>query len=133
MTQDQPRDGAAGQHRVLIVDDDALVGEAVQRVLRTSYRVTFAQSATGAIGRLQGGARFDAIVCDLMMPGLSGFQLHAEILKIAPEQARRIVFLTGYAGSHDVEEFVRSTGVRVLPKPFTRQELRDVVEELVRG
>jgi two-component system, NtrC family, sensor kinase len=132
VTQDQPREGA-GQHRVLIVDDDALVGEAVQRVLRTSYRVTFAQSATGAIGRLQGGARFDAIVCDLMMPGLSGFQLHAEILKIAPDLARRIVFLTGYAGSADVDDFVRSTGVRVLPKPFTRQELRDVVEELVRG
>ena len=121
------------QHRVLVVDDDPMVGEAVQRVLRSAYRVTFAQSATGAIGRIQGGARFEAIVCDLMMPGLSGFQLHAELLRFAPDLARRVVFLTGYAGSPEVEDFVRATGVRLLPKPFTRQELRAVVEDLVRG
>jgi two-component system, NtrC family, sensor kinase len=126
-----PRDAA--ERRVLVIDDDPLVGEAVQRVLRAAFRVTFAQSATGAVGRIQGGARFEAIVCDLMMPGLSGYQFHAQLLRISPELARRIVFLTGYAGSAEVEDFVRATGVRVLPKPFTRQELRDAVEQLVQS
>jgi CheY-like chemotaxis protein len=123
---------AAGQRRVLVVDDDPLVGAAVQRVLR-AYRVTFTQSATGAVGRIQAGALFDAVVCDLMMPGVSGFQLHAELLKIAPELARRVVFLTGYAQTPEVTDFVRSAGVRLVPKPFTPMELRAAVEAATKG
>jgi CheY-like chemotaxis protein len=117
---------SAERTRVLVVDDDPMVGAALQRVLRT-FRVTFAQSATGALGRIQAGGTFGAVVCDLIMPGMSGFQFHGELQRFAPDLARRTVFVTGFAGSPEVQGFVRRAGVRCLPKPFDPQELRDAV------
>jgi CheY-like chemotaxis protein len=66
-----------GQPRVLVVDDDALMGAMIADVLH-DYRITFCQSATGALGRIQGGGSFNAIICDLFLPGMSGFQFHTE-------------------------------------------------------
>jgi len=104
-------EGAAREPRVLVIDDDALVGKAIGRVLRP-FRVTFAQSATGALARIQAGGDFQAIVCDLFMPGMNGMQFHQELTSFAPPLASRIVFLTGNRGARG----------RLLP-PAHRQRL----------
>jgi DNA-binding NtrC family response regulator len=116
---------------VLVVDDDPRVGTAIGRVLK-AFRVTFVQSATGALGRIDAGAVFGAIVCDLVMPGLSGFQFYAELERMDPELARRVVFLSGFAKTPEVEAFIRRVGARCLLKPFQSQELRTAVEEATR-
>jgi CheY-like chemotaxis protein len=117
--------------RVLVVDDDPLVGASIGRVL-SGFRVTYTQSATGALGRVQAGATFGAIVCDLHMPGMSGFEFHRELTKIAPDLARRIVFVTGFAGSPEADAFLKREGVRCLEKPFQSQELREAVAAATR-
>jgi CheY-like chemotaxis protein len=120
---DRPTEGGGTRGpRVLVVDDDALVGEAIRRVLK-AFDVVFTQSVSGALGRIQAGARFDAIVCDYLMPGMTGIQFHDELARTAPELARRVVFLTGHSSNPLVEQFVRRTGVVCLGKPFDRAEL----------
>lgn len=114
--------------RVLVVDDDALVGAIIGEALK-AFRVTFAQSATGALGRIEAGGDFRAIVCDFLMPGVSGFEFHAKLELMAPDLARRVVFLSGLAGSPEVEAFVRRTGVRCLPKPVDPRKLEAAVIE----
>lgn len=118
------------QPRVLVVDDDPQVAIAIRRALE-EFQVTFAQSATGALGRIQAGGDFQAVLCDVRMPGLSGIDFHAELLREAPALARRVVFVSG-AGSPELEEYVRREHVPWVAKPFTRAELRAALDAVTR-
>jgi CheY-like chemotaxis protein len=112
--------------RVLVVDDDAAVGEALRRVLK-AFDVVFTQSVSGALGRIQAGTRFDAIVCDYLMPGMTGIEFHGELEKTAPELARRLILVTGYSSNPAVQQFVQRKGIVCLGKPFHTGELCDAV------
>lgn len=116
---------AAPAVRVLVVDDDAAVGLAIRHVLKP-LQVTFAQSAAGALARVAAGGNFEAIVCDLNMPGMSGLHFHAEVARIAPDLAQRIVFITGGASSQAAAQ-LRAMPNACVPKPFTREALRTAV------
>ncbi|MFL5263688.1 MAG: response regulator [Anaeromyxobacteraceae bacterium] len=111
--------------RVLVVDDDAAVGLAIRHVLKP-LQVTFAQSAAGALARVAAGGNFEAIVCDLNMPGMSGLHFHDEVARIAPDLAQRIVFITGGA-SPQAAALLRSMPNACVQKPFTREALRSAV------
>lgn len=119
-----------GERRVLIIDDDRDVGAMVARLLKPTPAV-FAQSASGALGRLAAGGRFGAIICDIHMPGIDGTQLHAEVLAQSPALARRILFITGSVSTEHVAEIFRRTGCRCLRKPFQGAELRAAVAEIL--
>jgi CheY-like chemotaxis protein len=123
--------GKSGRPRVLVVDDDALMGAMIADVLK-DFRITFCQSATGALGRIQAGGDFSAIVCDLFLPGMSGFQFHAEVIHIAPDLAKRIVFLTGSMDAPEVKTLTEGGGIQCVGKPFGAQALRAAVEEAAR-
>lgn len=115
-----------------MVDDDELVGKAIGRTLG-DFDVTYAQSANGALGRLQAGGRFAAIVCDRRMPGMDGVQFHGAVERVDPALAHRIVFVTGWAHAPEFEAFLRRTGCACLEKPFQAVELRRAVIALVGG
>ncbi len=112
--------------RVLVVDDDALMGAMIADVLK-DYRITFCQSAAGALGRIQAGGSFGAIVCDVLLPGTSGMQFHAQLAKIAPDQAKRFVFVTASADAPVVKAFTSAAGIQCVPKPFDAEVLRKAV------
>jgi CheY-like chemotaxis protein len=130
MTFEEAAISEASLPRVLVIDDDPVVGRAIQRVLH-GFHVTFAQSATGALGRILGGAEFRAVICDVMMPGVTGLQFHGQLVRDAPELARRTVFVSG-ACSAELEAYVRREQVRWVQKPFTRTELRAAVDAACR-
>lgn len=130
MNATQPASQAVHAPRVLVIDDDPRVGTAIQRVL-SGFQVTYAQSATGALGRILAGGEFQAVVCDVFMPGLSGLQFHGELLRQAPQLARRVLFITG-AISPEVEAYLRRQHVRCVAKPFTGTELRAAVAAISR-
>jgi two-component system, cell cycle sensor histidine kinase and response regulator CckA len=123
-----PPPPAAGL-RVLVVDDEPAVGPAIARLLRP-IAVVFAQSATGALGRLAAGGRFDAILCDLNMPGMNGLRFYEAVEALSPELARRITFVSGAAPSREVDALLRRTGCRYLAKPFEGQDLRAVLAQV---
>ena len=83
--------------RILVVDDEPMLGTAVRRMLSAEHEVLAVTSARDAIERVFKGERFDIILCDLMMPEVTGMDLHAELVRFAPEQAEKMVFMTGGA------------------------------------
>jgi CheY-like chemotaxis protein len=112
--------------RVLVVDDDALVAGAVKRTLR-EHEVVVQGSAREALSLLQSGDRFDVILCDLMMPEVTGMDFYEAVLRLDPEQANRMVFVTGGAVTVRAREFVAATQNQVVEKPFDVRRLRDII------
>ena len=77
--------------RVLLIDDNALVLKATARMLRRAYQVTAVSAASYALDLLAAGERFDAIVCDVEMPRLKGWDLYRRARLADPDIASRIV------------------------------------------
>jgi PAS domain S-box-containing protein len=113
--------------RILSVDDEPMIGTAISRALRQEHEVTALTSAREALAQLIRGERYDVILCDLMMPEMSGMDLYEEIVRVAPEQAARMVFLTGGAFTPKARDFLSRVGNRCMEKPFTPGELRELL------
>ncbi|HTB77665.1 MAG TPA: ATP-binding protein [Polyangiaceae bacterium] len=109
--------------RLLIVDDDEKVGQSLAYLLRTDHDVEVSVEPRAIAERLLAGERFDVILCDLMMPGMTGMELHATVAKRAPEQADRFVFVTGGAFTPAATAFVGRVSNTVLMKPYDLRAL----------
>jgi CheY-like chemotaxis protein/two-component sensor histidine kinase len=117
--------------RILVVDDDALVGKMLSRVLR-AHDVTLLTDAREARDRLAGGERFDLIFCDLMMPGMTGMELHAELGRAAPELLPQMVFVTGGAFTTAATEFLDRVPNERIEKPFDTKFIAALVQRYLR-
>jgi PAS domain S-box-containing protein len=127
----EPSAAPARRGRILIVDDDPLVCRAVERSLAADHDVTALTDAREAHRRLLGGERFDLILCDLMMPDMTGMDLYAAIRAAAPEQAGRMIFVTGGAFTPRAIEFLDTVTNLRLDKPFDLRNLRALVRDLL--
>ena len=116
----------AARARILVVDDEPLIGSTIRRVL-AAHEVIPVTAAREALARIRGGERFDLILCDLMMPELTGMDLHAILAAERPALARRMVFVTGGAFTDRAREFLERSGAPQITKPFAPQDLRDGV------
>jgi len=125
-------DSVPPEGRILVIDDDEVVVDAVRRALRAKD-VTTLTSAADALALLRAGERFDAIISDMMMPNMSGQALYEATLSLAPDQAARIVFLSGGAFTDRTQEFLASVPNARLDKPFIPSALRAVIRKAIRG
>jgi signal transduction histidine kinase/CheY-like chemotaxis protein len=112
---------------VLVIDDEPLVAKLLATILRRTWDVTVASSGAEAL-ELVGERRFDAILCDLMMPGMSGIEVAAALDERDPDHRRRMLFLTGGAVTVEAEQFLTRADVRHLTKPVSRAELHAALE-----
>jgi PAS domain S-box-containing protein len=113
--------------RILVIDDEQMVGMAVRRLLVRDHDVEVLTSSEEALARLSGGERFDVILCDLMMPTMTGMELYAELSRAAPDQAEQMIFLTGGAFTPQARSFLERVPNRHLEKPFEAAGLRALV------
>lgn len=117
--------------RVLVVDDEPLVGHILCRILAAAHEVVVLQSARNAVERLETGERFDVILCDLMMPHMTGMDFHKVVAERIPACADRIVFITGGAFSSHARDFLDRVGNERINKPFDATAVRGVVRRFV--
>jgi len=113
--------------RIFVIDDEPALGPAVRRLFAGEHDVVVAVSGREALARLLEDRDFDVILCDLMMPDLTGMDLFEEIKATRPELAERFVFMTGGALTGRVEEFFQRYPNRCIQKPFDLVELRSLV------
>jgi CheY-like chemotaxis protein len=118
--------------RILVVDDERMLCTTIERILSVDHEVTAVTSARQALQLVQSGERFDAIICDLMMPQMTGMDLHAALLRVAPDQAKRMAFMTGGAFSCNASAFLEQTSNPRIAKPFKSGALLALVEGFIR-
>ncbi|QSQ27773.1 response regulator [Pyxidicoccus parkwayensis] len=103
--------------RVLAVDDEPRVLDLLRRMLRGHELVT-AANGREALERLREDARFDLILCDLLMPELTGIDVYQAVRESWPGLQDRIAFITGGAFTPETQRFVEQTRNPLLTKPF---------------
>jgi two-component system, cell cycle sensor histidine kinase and response regulator CckA len=118
--------------RILVVDDDPLVSRAMKRMLARSHSVVLAASAHEAIEALRADPNFDVVLCDVMMPEVSGIELFQRIGSQWPQLASRVAFLTGASFTPRVSEFLASLSNPRLTKPVNANALNEFVQALLR-
>jgi CheY-like chemotaxis protein/anti-sigma regulatory factor (Ser/Thr protein kinase) len=118
--------------RVLVVDDEALIGRALARILSKEEVVTI-EDARKALALLEQAPAFDVVLCDLMMPGLSGAEFYRAACRARPELEERFVFMTGGAFTDVGNDFLESMGGRVLYKPFDPARVISCVHDVASG
>ena len=117
--------------RVLILDDEPVVGERLKASLEKAGFAVDAFSTSGqALARLR-EAHYDILVTDLKMSGPDGM----DVLRAAKEALPDIkpVVITGFATKDTAEAAMRSGAVAFIAKPFKMSELRDLLQRLVAG
>jgi CheY-like chemotaxis protein len=115
---------------ILLVDDEGCIRECVSRVLtRAGYVVTLAASGAEALQRVRVEA-YDAVICDLRMPGLSGIALFDQLQQAAPALAGRILVASGDLSQPDTTVFLTRTGAPALLKPYGTRDLLEALERM---
>ncbi len=110
---------------LFVVDDDPLVARSIARIFRHDEVEVFTD-APKALRKLREGANPDVILCDLMMPSMSGAKFYQALRELDPALGRRLVVVTGGAFSEESRAFARS-GVPLVRKPVDVAELRAAV------
>ncbi len=132
-TRALPRVSPAGEKpRLLVMDDDVPLASTLQRLLRHEYDVVVETSAEAALRRIVSGERFDILLCDVMLPGMSGIAFYDELQRIAPAMALRVVFVTGGMNTPGTQAFLEGLPNPCIDKPFLPDDLRRRLRELNR-
>jgi CheY-like chemotaxis protein len=123
---------AVRRGNLLVIDDEESLAQALRRFLSGEHDVTAVYRARDALDLLELGTRYDVVLCDLMMPQITGMELHAEVSRLDPAQAARFVFLTGGAFTPSAREFLLTTTNRRIEKPFDLKDVRRIVNDMIR-
>jgi len=115
--------------RVLVVDDEPMVAMAVRRTLSDAHDVVTLNVTHEALALVRSGQRFDVILCDVMMPNMTGVDFYRELERVMPGEVEKIVFLTGGVFATQTREFLDQIPNVRIEKPFTPEELRSIISE----
>jgi PAS domain S-box-containing protein len=123
---------AAPLRRVLIVDDEAATIRLLAETLDGVAEVITESSPARALDLIRSDGTFHAIVCDVMMPGMSGVELHQVVAKERPEIARHFLFITGGTYTSAARDYLQQGTVPCLQKPFRRAQLIAAIDAVSR-
>ena len=113
--------------RILVIDDDRHMRTACSRVLsKAGWLAICAENGEEALNQIKSGAQqVDVILLDQLMPGMNGMEVLARIHAVAPDLP--VVIMTGSATDDDAIEIRRQGACDCLAKPFTPEQLRNVI------
>ncbi len=108
--------------RILLIDDESGTVEVLARILRgQGYQADAVTDGKTALLRLA-ETRYDLVLCDIRMPGLSGPEIYRQLETCDPEMTRRIIFITGDIMSSGTRRFLKESGTSYLSKPLDLDE-----------
>ncbi|MCP4449195.1 MAG: response regulator [Myxococcales bacterium] len=122
------RDVESESPRVLIIDDDESMRLTTAAALE-HCETYLAESAARAV-KLMTEIRFDAVICDMVMPAMTGAELY-DSLPVDSVLRHRFLFMTGGGLPVAIQSFLALTAVPILKKPFRVSQLREAVDSLV--
>ena len=117
--------------RVLVVDDEPRVGSSLRRALSREHDVVVTSGGREALAHVCQGEPFDVILCDVMMPEMTGVEFFTELRRTSPHQAEAVLFLTGGALTEAAAHFLGGQRERVLLKPLDVDRLRERLQALL--
>ncbi|ATB50894.1 MASE1 domain-containing protein [Corallococcus macrosporus] len=123
----QPPPGAR-RGRVLVVDDEPRLAQSMRLLLEPFHDVVTTTRGGEALALVDAGHRFDVILCDLQMPETDGAAVYQHLCAHAPDQAARVVFISGGAYTPESRAFIDSVPLRVLEKPVRPDVLMGTVD-----
>ncbi len=115
--------------RILVVDDEELVARNLARML-SPHRVDVAASGREALDRCAND-RYDIVLCDLMMPDVTGMELYTQIVGADPTAAARFVFMTGGVFTDKARDFLEHVPTRCLEKPISKADLHRAIADVL--
>ncbi len=128
-----PEPSAPERGRLLVIDDEVTIRNTLARLLGADHDVVTAPSGVEAKAVLAHDQDFDLILCDVMMPRMTGFELHAWLAQAAPEVAARVVFISGGIFTSGASAYLASIPNQLLEKPFENARVRALAHEMVRA
>lgn len=129
----RPFAGAAPRRRVLVLDDEEMIARAVVRALEKEHELVVVGSAQAALAAIRAGPAIDAILCDMLLPDMTGMEFFAELSRLSPELAGRVIFMTGGAASPGIRDFLLGVTNAYVEKPFDVRTLRLLVQGVASG
>jgi signal transduction histidine kinase len=116
----------AGRLKVLVVEDEDVVGKLVQEVLRAAFGcgVDLAVNGSEALRRVVEND-YALVISDVRMPEMNGMEFFFHLRELRPELAKRLIFVTGHAGDKAMAEEIARCAVPVVAKPFTPRRLAE--------
>ncbi len=124
------RERVTNRARILIIDDEPLLGQTLRFAFQDRHDVEVASSGREALERLKTDADFDLVLCDLMMPDVSGEHVYRAVRERSPGLLPRFVFMTGGAFTERAQEFLAHFDGRQLEKPFNIDEVESLLTEI---
>ncbi|MET0595542.1 MAG: response regulator [Polyangiaceae bacterium] len=119
--------------KVLFVDDDWKMLSSYRTMVAGYLDAEFISSSDDAINRLLSDSPPAVVVCDVMMPGLTGADIYRRAVMLDQRWAGRFVFITGAASTPAVAEFLNTLDVRVFHKPISTDRLLDTLKQMTEG
>jgi PAS domain S-box-containing protein len=119
--------------RILVVDDEPLIVSIITRTLGHDNVVVGETNPERALELAFADPPFDAIVCDVMMAGLTGVDVYERIARERPGMEERIVFVSGGAHTPRTRTFLANVKNRVLTKPFAPEGLAQALAQIARS
>lgn len=117
--------------KALLLDDEPMVLELLNETLKGSgFETEEASSGAEAIDKLK-GKDYDIIISDIKMPGLDGKGFYRQVREIRPEILKKIIFISGDSVNPETQRFLEETGNHALKKPFTIDELNEIISKLI--
>jgi signal transduction histidine kinase/DNA-binding response OmpR family regulator len=117
--------------RILLVDDEELILKAYTRAIPDKYEVEVANSGQEALEIITSGKNFDVVLCDIMMPDLSGDMLFEKVVEINQELAEKFIFVTGGTFTKRTKEFERNNKQICLEKPLKAGDLVSAINNIL--
>ncbi len=127
----QTRPSAPALKVLLLEDRDDFRGVLRDYLVSCSHHVTSVSSGVEGVREIM-KARFDLIICDMMMPRMGGEMFYWAVTRVRPATRERFIFFTGHKNDPAIEFFFRRINARVLFKPFKLAALDSVIHDIIR-